>query len=202
MHFTCPEEHFYEIFMLTLWNNFQLWARKCRICGGNFAALLVKLLFCLQMGNWKNSFEGNFTFSDFFRTSREHFLVSLVYHSRHGGPNWIPQARKNISIRKTFVRKLFILSGLWVQLFEHSLKSFRHVVKTTVFLFTGALWERLIFFEFLKIVFGLWAILVQTSGEYFSSVAQTAFYVSKELLDFFANFCHVSFNFVFERKKS
>ena len=41
----------------------------------NFAALLIKLLFCLQMGNWKNSFEGNFTFSVFFRTSRERFLV-------------------------------------------------------------------------------------------------------------------------------
>ena len=51
----------------------------------------------------------------FFRTSREHFLVFSLYHSRHGGPNWIPQAKRNISIRKNFVRKLFVLSGLWAR---------------------------------------------------------------------------------------
>ena len=66
MHFTCPEEHFYRNIMLTLWNNFGLWAMECRICGRKFGASLIKLLFCLQMGIWKNSFERNFTFSDFF----------------------------------------------------------------------------------------------------------------------------------------
>ena len=103
----------------------------------------------------------------FFRTSWEHFLVFLVYPSRLGGANWIPQAKMNISIRKKFVRKLFVLSGLWAHFFEHSLKSFRHVVKTTVYLFIGAIWERLFFFDFFKIVFGLWAIILQTSGEKF-----------------------------------
>ena len=137
--------------MLTLWNSFRLWARKCHICGGNCTALLIKLLFGLQMGNWKNNFEGNFTFSDLFRTSRENFLVFSVYHSKLGGPNWIPQAKMNISIRKKIVRKLFVLSGVWAQFFEHSLKSFRHVIKTTVYLFTGALWERLFFPKFSKL---------------------------------------------------
>ena len=153
MHFTCPEEHFYKNIMWTLWNNFRLWARKCRICCGNFAALLIKLLFYHQMSNWKKNFEGNFTFSDFFRTTREHFLVFSVYQSRHGGPNWIPQAKRNISIRKDFVRKLFVLSGLWVHFFEHSLKSFRHVVKTTVYVFRGAHWEKLSFFEIFSELF-------------------------------------------------
>ena len=115
MHFACPEEHFYKNIMLTLWNNFGLWASKSRICCGKIAAFLMKLLFRLQMGDWKNSFEGNFTFSDFFGTSRELFLGFLVYHSRHGGPNWIPQAKRNKSIRKNFVRKLFVLSGLWAR---------------------------------------------------------------------------------------
>ena len=73
-HFTCPEEHFYKNNMLTLWTNFRLWARKCLICGGNFAALISNLLFCPQMGNWMKNFEGNFTFSDIFRTSREHYF--------------------------------------------------------------------------------------------------------------------------------
>ena len=106
-HFTCPEEHFDKNNMLTLWNNFRLWARKCRICGGKFAALLSNLHFCLRMGNRKNSFERIFTFSDFVRTSREHFLVFSLYHSRHGGPNWIPPAKRNISIKKNFKRKFF-----------------------------------------------------------------------------------------------
>ena len=166
MHFTCPEEQFYKNIMLTLWNNFRLWARKCRICGGNFAALLVELLFCLQMGNWKNSFEGSFTFFDFFWTSSELFLVFSKYHSRHGGPNWIPQVKRYISIRKDFVRKLFVLSGLWAPYFEHSLKSFRHVVKTSVLVHRSTL-RKVIFFKISKIVFGLWAIIVQTSGEKF-----------------------------------
>ena len=100
MHFTCPEEHFYKNNMLTLWNSFRLWARKCRSGGRNFAALLTKLLFCHQMSNWKKNFEGNFAFSDFFWTSREHFLVFSVYHSRHGDPNWIPPAKRNIFNRK------------------------------------------------------------------------------------------------------
>ena len=46
-----------------------------------------------------------FLFFWFFRTSREHFLVFSLYHSRHGGPNWIPPAKRNISIRKNFKRK-------------------------------------------------------------------------------------------------
>ena len=145
MKFTCPEIHFDKNIKLTLWNNFRLWARKCLICGRNFAALLSNLLFCLQMGNWKKSFERIFTFSDFFRTSKKHFLLFSLYHSGYGGPNWIPPAKRNISTKKNFVRKLFVLCVLWAHFFEHSLKSFTHFVKTIVYLFTGALWERFLF---------------------------------------------------------
>ena len=80
MHFTCPEEHFYKNNMLTSWNNFRLWARKCRICGGKFAALLSNLHFCLRMGNWKNSFERFFIFlifSDVQGTFFGFFVVSF-----------------------------------------------------------------------------------------------------------------------------
>ena len=42
------------------------------------------------------------------------------------------------------------------------------VVKSTIYVFRGSLWERICFFrEFFKFVFGLWAIIVQTSGENF-----------------------------------
>ena len=181
--------------MLTLWNNFRLWARKCRICGGKFAPLLVKLLFGLQMVNWKNSFEGNFAFSDFFWTSREHFLVFSVYLSRHGGPNWIPQSKRNISIRKKFVRKLFVLSGLWAHFFEHSFKFFRHVVKTSLLVHRSTL-RKVIFLEFSKIVFGLWAIIVQTSGENVQQCFQMCILrVRGTFLFFFVNGSHVLFNF-------
>ena len=102
MSFTCPDEHYDKNILLTLWNNCGLWARKYWICGGKFAALLSNLHFCLQMGNWKNGLEWIFTFFDILWTSREHFLVFSLYHSRHGGPNWISLAKRNISSEKTF----------------------------------------------------------------------------------------------------
>ena len=78
LNITCPEEHFYKNIMLTLWNNFRLWARKCLICCGNFAALLSNQHFCLRMGNWKNSFERIFNFSDFFSDVQGTFLGFCV----------------------------------------------------------------------------------------------------------------------------
>ena len=92
-------------------------------------------------------------FFDFFRTSSDHFLLFSLYHSRHGGPNWIPPAKRNISVTKNFCEKTFCPFRTMSAIFEHSLKSFRHVVKTTVYLFIGALWERLSFFETFANVF-------------------------------------------------
>ena len=199
-HFKCPEEHIYKNNILTLWNKFQLWARKCRICGGKFAALLSNLHFCLRMGNWKNSFERIFTFCDFFRTSWEHVLVSSLYHSRHGVPNWIPPAKRNISIRKDFVRKRFVLSLLWAQFFEHSMKSFGNVVKTSLLVHRSTL-RKVIFFEFFKIVFGFWAIIVRTSGENVQQCFQMCILrVRGTFLFFFVNGSHVLFNFGLKRK--
>ena len=105
MNFTCPENHFDKNIKLTLWNNFRLWERKCRICGGKFAALLSNLHFCLQMGNWKNSFERIFTFFWLFSDVQKHFLVFPLYRSRHGGPNWVLPAKRNISNKKKLKRK-------------------------------------------------------------------------------------------------
>ena len=112
----------------------------------------------------------------FFRTSREHFLVFQLYHSRHGSPNWDPPAKRNISIKEKFVRKLFVLSVLWAHFFEHSLKSFRHVTKTTVYLFIGALWERLSIIQNFSYVFcDFERYSSRTLAKSFSSIAQTAF---------------------------
>ena len=202
-HFTCPREHFYKNILLTLWNSFRLWARKCRICGGTFAALLIKLLFCLQMGISKNSFEGNFTFSDVFRTFREHFLVFSMYHSRHGGPNWIPQAKMNISHTKNFVRKLFVFSGLRAHFFEQSLKSFRHVVKTSLLLQRSTV-RKVIFF--LRVFQTPFRTLSDNRPDLWRKVSATwpklHFTCPRNFSIFFEVVCHVLFNFEFERKKS
>ena len=133
--------HFDQNIMLTLWNNFRLWARKCLICGGKIAALLSIILFCLQMGNWKNSCERIFTFSDFFWRSREYFMVFSLYHSRHGGPNWIPPAKRNISIRKNFRENLLSFPDYGRNFLNFHWRLLGMVVKTTVYVFRGALWE-------------------------------------------------------------
>ena len=200
MHFTCPEGHFDKNNMLTLWNNFRLWARKCRICGGKFAALLSNLQYRLQMGNWKNSFERIFTFFDCFRTSREHFLVFLLYHSRHGGPNWIPQAKRNISIRKNFTRT-FLSFPDYARHFLTILWSLLGMLSKLQFTCSKEHFEKGFFFEIFKIVFGLWAIIIQTSGEKFFQRCPNCI-LRIQRTDFSAKVCHVVFNFGFERRKS
>ena len=116
MNFTCPEIHFDKNIKLTLRNDFRVWARKCLISGRKFAAMLSNLLFCLQMANWKNCFERIFTFfltffglpaiiSYFFRCIIPGMVVQTEFH----------QPRGTYPLLKIFVRKLFVLSGLWAQ---------------------------------------------------------------------------------------
>ena len=150
MHFTCPEEQFYKNIMLTLWNNFRLWARKCRICGGNFAALLIKPLFCLETGNWKNSFLGNFTFSAFFgrpavifwffRCINRGMVVQTQLHKPRGTYPWRKNLGENFLSFPDYER--LILNIHWRLL---------GMLSKLVYLFIGALWERLFFSNFPKL---------------------------------------------------
>ena len=171
-HFTCPREHFYKNIMLTLWNNFRLWARKCRICGGTFAALLIKLLFCLQMGISKNSFEGNFTFSDFFGRPGNIFwyfpciIRGMVVQTEFHKPRWTYPIRK-------ILWENFLSFPDYERIISNSHWSLLGMLSKLVYFFRGALSERLSFFwEFFKRLFGLWAIIVQTSGEMFQQRCQ------------------------------
>ena len=171
-HFTCPREHFYKNILLTLWNNFRLWARKCRICGGTFAALLIKLLFCLQMGISKNSFEGNFTFSDFFGRPGNIFwyfpciIRGMVVQTEFHKPRWTYPIRK-------ILWENFLSFPDYERIISNSHWSLLGMLSKLVYFFRGALWERLSFFwEFFKRLFGLWAIIVQTSGEMFQQRCQ------------------------------
>ena len=207
-HFTCPEEHFYKNNMLTSWNNFRLWARKCRICGGKFAALLSNLHFCLRMGNWKNSFERFFIFHIFSDLQVTFFgffcwiILGMVVKTAFFMPRRTYAIEKifwqnffySISDYEGYFRKLplkFLMHGCQdyslrvqgrtlrrVPDYEGKFLNFHWnflgmVVKTTVYVFRGALWERLSFFwDFFRIVFGLWAIIVQTSVETFQQRCQ------------------------------
>ena len=171
LNFTCPVKHFDQNIMLTLWNNIRLWARKCLICGRKFAALLSIILFCLQMGNWKNSFERNFTFSDliflgppgnffwFFRW----VILQMVVKTAFFMP-W-----RTYAMGKTFWQNFFLsfsdYEGYFLKLpliylmlgcQKYNLRVQRITLRKVMF-----------FWEFFKFVFGLWAIIVQTSGENF-----------------------------------
>ena len=126
---------------------------------GNFGFVAEYLQPCYQICTFVSRWAigrivlKEFLFFWFFLDVQKTFLFFLLYHSKHGGPNWIPLAKRNISTKKNFVRKLFVLSVLWAHFFEHSLKTFRHVVKTTVYLFIGPLWEKFPFFENFSNVF-------------------------------------------------
>ena len=63
---------------------------------------ISNLLFCLQMGNWKNSFERIFTFSDFFSDVQGTFfwffrciLRGLVVQTEFVKPRWTYPLGKN-----------------------------------------------------------------------------------------------------------
>ena len=179
--------------MLTLWNNFRLWARKCRICGGNFAALLIKLLFGLQMGNWKNNFEGNFTFSDLFRTSRELFwffrciILGMVIQTEFHQP------RGTYQLGKILWEKFLSFPDYERNFLNIQWSRLGIVVKTSLLVHRSTL-RKVIFFEFFKIFFGLWAIIVQTSGEKFQQRFQMCILrVRRTFLFFFVNDSHVFF---------
>ena len=110
-HFTCPQEHFYKNTMLILCSNFRLWARKCRICGGKFAGLLSNEHYLFPNGQSEEYFCKKL---NFFRMSRELFLVCSLNQFRNGCQNCIFHARKNIPIKKNILTKLFIIIfGLW-----------------------------------------------------------------------------------------
>ena len=125
---------------------------------------------CLQVGNWKNIFERNFTFSLFFRTSREHFFVFSLNHFRNGRRNCFFQAKRNISIKMKNLTKPFFSSfpdyeGIFPKL---SLNYLRHGWQNhSLRVQKSTLRKVICFWEFFKRVFGLWAIIVQTSVEMF-----------------------------------
>ena len=154
--------------LLASWNNFRLWAKRFRIRGGKFAALLSNLQFDSRGANRRIVLKEILHFLIFFRTSREHFLVFSLYRSKHGGPKWIPLAKRNISARKNFVRKFSVLSGLGAQFFKNSLKYFTNGCQNyNLRVQRSTLTKVFCFWDICKRVLRLWAIIVHTSGEKF-----------------------------------
>ena len=202
-HFTCPREHFYKNIMLTLWNNFRLWARKCRICGGTFAALLIKVLFCLQMGISKNSFEGNSTFSDFFGRPGNIFwyfpciIRGMVVQTEFHKPRWTYPIRK-------ILWENFLSFPDYERIFANSHWSLLGMLSKLVYFFRGALWERLSFF--LRVFQTPFRTLSDNRPDlwrnFSTALPKLHSACPKNFSIFFAVVCHVLFNFGFERKKS
>ena len=78
-------------------------------------------------------------------------------YSRHGFQNY------SLRVQTSTLRRVPDYDGIFLNFHWIILGM---IVKTTVYVFRGALWERLSFFwEFFKRVVGLWAIIVRTSGE-------------------------------------
>ena len=158
--------------------------------------------FCLRMGNWKNSFERIFTFCDFFRTSREHFLVFSLYHSRHGGPNWIPPAKRNISIKKYF-RENFLSFPDYGRNFLNSRWSLLGMLSKLQFTCSQEHFQKGYLFRIFQTCF---RTLIDNRPELWrkcsAALPKLHSTCRNNFSIFFAKFCRVSFNFVFERKKS
>ena len=153
------------------------------------------------MGNWKNSFERIFTFSDFFGRPGNIFLFfrcilrGLVVQIEFHKPRWTYPLGKNLwehflsfpdyeciflNIHWSLLGMLSKLqftcseehfekgSGLWGKVFKLSLKYIRHGCQNySLRVQRSTLRKVIIFWDFFRIVFGLWVIIVHTSCEKF-----------------------------------
>ena len=88
-------------------------------------------------------------------------------------------------------------SGLWGKVFKLSLKYIRHGCQNYSLRVQRSTLRKVIFFwGFFKIVFGLWSIMVRTSGENVQQCCQMCILcVRGTFLFFFVNGSHVLFNF-------
>ena len=173
--------------LLTLWNSFRLWARKCRICGGKFAGLLSNELYLFPNGQLEEYFCKKFYFLYFFGPPGNFwFFCWIILRMVVKTAFFMP--RRTYALRKNFWQNFFLsfsdYEGYFLKL---PLKYLRHgcqnyslrvqrstlrrvpdcegkflnfhwnilgmVVKTTAYVFRGALWERLSFFESFSNVF-------------------------------------------------
>ena len=129
-------------------------------------------------------------------------MVFSVYHSRLGGPNWIPQAKMNISIRKNLWEN-FLSFPDYERIFLNIHWSLLGMLSKLQFTCSQEHFLKSCFFRFFQNCFRtlsdnrphiLWKI--STALPKLHSACPRNFSI------FFAVVCHVLFNFGFERKKS
>ena len=178
--------------------------RNVGFFGGKFAAFLSNLHFCLQMGNWKNSFERIFSFSDFFGTSREHFfwffwciLRGLVVQIEFHRPRWTYPLGKSLwenflsfpDYERIFLNIHWSLLGMLSKL--QFTCSEEHIEKS---------------YHFLRFFQNCFRTLSDNRPHLFwkisTALPKLHSACPRNFSIFFAVVCHVLFNFGFEREKS
>ena len=94
-----------------------------------------------------DNFERNFTFSDFFRTSREHFLVLSLNLFRNGRQNCFFKPSWTYPLRKIFWQNIFFISGLggnfsstFIEIFEEWLSKLQFTCSDGHFEKGSVLW--------------------------------------------------------------
>ena len=126
------------------------------------AFFMPKRTYAFRKNFWKNFF---LSFLDY----EWYFLTFPLKYLMHGCQNY------SLRVQRSTLRRVPDYEGKFLNFHWNILGM---VVKTTVYVFRGALSERLTFFKIqnkerlFKIVFGLWAIIVQTSGENFQQRCQ------------------------------
>ena len=132
--------------------NFDLGRENFGFSAKNWPDCYQMSTICFQLANWKNIF---------LRTSREQFLVFSLNHFRQGDQNCISHAKRNIPIRKNISTKLFYRFWKMREFFlNFHWNILDMVVKITVFVFRGALWEKFptrreFFLDFHRTFFGM-----------------------------------------------
>ena len=201
MHSTCPEEHL-DGNIVGFLKQFPPLGEKISDLRRKICSLVIKSAIWLQSGKWKNSFERNFTFSDFFGRPGNIFwffrciVPGMVVQSEFHQPRGI------YLLRKTLWENFLSFPDYERNFLKFHWNILRMVVKTTFYVFRGAVWASLSFLRSLQTCFPtlsdnrpyLWRKVSAALPKLHSTCG-------KELLDFFAVLCHVLFNVGFERKK-
>ena len=164
-------------------------------------SLVIKSALLSPDGQLEEYFWKNFYFLWFFSDVQGTFLVFSLYQSRHGGPNWIPPAKRNISIKKKF-RENFLSFPEHGRNFLNFRWSLLGMLSKLQFTCSQEHFEKGYFFRNFQTFF---RTLIDNRPDLWrkcSAALPKLHSTCRKIFSIFLqNFCHVSFNFVFERKK-
>ena len=147
--FTCREEHYDENIVGFL-KQISILSEKISDLRRKNCSLVIKSALLSPDGQLEKNFWRKFYFVIFFGRPGNNFWFFSLYQSRHGDPNWIPPAKRNISIRKNFKRK-FLSFPYYERNFLNIHWSLLGMLSELVYFFIGALWEKFFYSIFSKL---------------------------------------------------